>query len=156
MSTVTLSEIGLLCRRLKRQGKKIVLTGGCFDVLHPGHVVFLEKAKKQGDVLLVMLESDARVKCLKGINRPVHNQKQRAQVLGALKSVDYILMLPNMKNETDYDKLTARVKPDVIAATAGDVNNVYRKRAARLSGAVFKVVTKVVGNHSTSALLKRD
>ena len=64
---------------------KIVLVGGCFDILHLGHVVFLEKAKKEGDVLVVLLESDEKVRFLKGKGRPVHTQSERAEILSALK-----------------------------------------------------------------------
>lgn len=154
MNIVAADQAGVLVKKLKKAGKKTVLAGGCFDVLHPGHIVFLEKAKREGDVLLVMLESDARVKSLKGANRPVHNQKERAGMLEALRSVDYIIMLPDMQSNSDYDRLITEIKPDVIAATAKDAGNVHRKRSAGLSGAEFKVVTKMVGNHSTTALLK--
>ena len=80
--------------------KKItVLAGGCFDVLHPGHIVFLEKAKKAGDYLVVLLESDKKIRKLKGKGRPVHSQKERAEILSALKSVDSVVCLPYMEND---------------------------------------------------------
>lgn len=155
MSIILANQVSRLSKVLKKQGKKIVVVGGCFDILHPGHIIFLEQAKRAGDSLLVLLESDARVRRLKGIGRPVHNQKQRALVLSALKTVDHIIMLPDMKRNEDYDQLITLIAPDVIAATAGDENNAYRKRAAKLAGAIFKIVTKIIGNHSTSALLSR-
>lgn len=137
---------------LKKQNKKIVLAGGCFDVLHPGHVVFLEKAKKEGDILVVLLESDEKVRQLKGISRPVHSQKERAKVLSALRSVDCVVMLPFMKKSLDYDELIGKIKPDVIAATFGE-NNADHQRVARKVGAKLKFVTKIIGNHSTSKIL---
>lgn len=131
---------------------KKVLVGGCFDVLHPGHVIFLERAKKQGDFLVVLLEPDEKVKKLKGIKRPVHNQRERAKVLLALKSVEKVIMLPNFQTEKQYDKLVKRVKPDVIAATKGtDVRHL--QRSARFVGAKFKYVTNMVGDYSTSKIL---
>lgn len=133
--------------------KKVVLVGGCFDVLHPGHVIFLEKAKKQGDLLVVLLESDQKAKKLKGIKRPVHNQKERAQVLLALKSVDKVIPLPFMTTEKEYDDLILKIKPDVICATKGHPSSSHYQRSAKLCGAKIKYVTKVVGNHSTSRIL---
>lgn len=150
---ISVGKLSKLTRLLKKQGEKIVLVGGCFDVLHPGHIVFLEKAKKAGDKLIVLLESDERVKELKGVKRPVHSQQERAQVLSALAFVDYVVMLPFMKSEAEYDNLIEKIKPDVIAATFGDVNATYHQRSAKLIGAKFKYVTKTIGNHSTSRIL---
>lgn len=151
---ISLENLNNLIEDLKGKSGK-VLVGGCFDVLHPGHVVFLEKAKKAGEVLIVLLESDRKVKALKGVKRPVHSQKERAKVLSALAFVDYIVMLPFMRSEEEYDKLIETIKPDIIAATFGDVNAIYHQRSAKLSGAKFKYVTKTIGNHSTSRILNR-
>lgn len=145
--TVGLSE------NLKRQGKSIVLVGGCFDILHPGHTTFLERAKKEGDILIVLLESDQKVKELKGINRPVHTQKERAKVLSALRAVDYIVMLPYMKSDTEYDELVSKIRPDVIAITKCYANIYHHERAAKKIGAKLQTVTKIVDNHSTSRIL---
>lgn len=134
--------------------KKIVLVGGCFDVLHPGHIVFLEKAKKAGDRLVVLLESDRKIKELKGVNRPVHNQKQRAQVLKSVRFVDEVVLLPFIETEESYDEIIKKVNPDIIAVTSSDPQN-HHKRSAKLIGAKLKIVTKVVGNHSTSRILNR-
>lgn len=131
--------------------KKVVLVGGCFDVLHLGHIVFLQKAKNEGDVLVVLLESDEKVKQLKGKGRPVHTQKERASVLSALDAVDFVILLPFMEN-SDYDTLISQIKPDVIAVTAG-YESKYHKQAAKLVGAKLKFVTKKVGNYSTSRIL---
>jgi len=102
---ILVRKITEVVQNIKKQHKKIVLVGGCFDILHPGHVIFLEKAKKVGDILFVLLESDEKVKKIKGANRPIHNQKMRAKVLSVLCCVDYIVMLPFLKSDTDYDKL---------------------------------------------------
>ena len=73
---------------LKRKGKKIVFTNGCFDLLHYGHVKYLEDAKRKGDILVVAINSDASVRKLKGKNRPIVNQKDRLGLIAALESVD--------------------------------------------------------------------
>lgn len=140
---------------LKKQGKKLVLVGGCFDILHPGHIAFLEKAKKAGDVLIVILESDAKVRDLKGFKRPILGQKERAKVLSALRAVDYIVLLPYLKKDEEYDRLIGELKPDVIAATAKDTSNIHYQRTAKLVGAKLKFVVKMIGNYSTSRILDR-
>lgn len=135
--------------------KTTVLVGGCFDVLHPGHVIFLEKAKKAGDRLVVLLESDQKIKKIKGTNRPIHNQKERIQILKALKFVDVVVPLPYLETEKEYDALIQKIKPDIIAATKGDPENHHKKRSAQLCGAKLKLITKLIGNHSTSRILNR-
>ena len=135
--------------------KKIVLVGGCFDILHPGHIIFLKKAKQTGDILIVLLESDKKVRALKGRNRPVQTQKDRAKVLSALRYVDQVICLPFMEHEFQYDQLIAKIKPDIIATTRGYPNNCH-KRTADLVGAKLKYVTGVVGHYSTTSLLNRE
>lgn len=142
-------------RKTIHRHKKVVLVGGCFDVLHPGHVIFLEKAKGVGDILVVLLESDEKVKKLKGQRRPIHNQKERAIVLSALSCVDYIVLLPVMAGSNQYDQLIVKIKPDVIAVTQGYHNTNHHQRAADLVNAKLKIVTKMIGNHSTSGILNR-
>lgn len=136
--------------------KKVVLVGGCFDILHPGHVIFLQKAKEVGETLIVLLESDAKIKKLKGVNRPVHTQKERALILKALNFVDQVILLPNMKNDSDYERLIKQIKPDIIAATEGSADNHLKKRVAALVGAKFLYVTKIIGNHSSSGIIFKN
>ncbi len=150
---LTIKSAANLSRKLKKQGKSIVLAGGCFDVIHPGHIIFLQKAKKAGDALILMLESDGKVRSLKGDNRPVHTQKERAQVLSAIIYVDHIVMLPFITTALEYDKVIEKIRPDVIAAANGDINTSQYLRAAKKVEARFKYVTKVVGNYSTSLIL---
>lgn len=153
MGIIPTSKILQLSQQFKKQKKSIVLAGGCFDVLHPGHTIFLEKAKRAGDILVVLLESDQKIKKLKGGNRPVHNQVERAKILSALRSVDYIVMLPDMETEREYDAIVKQMAPDVIAATYGSLDNHHKIRTAKLSGAKLKYVTKIIGSHSTSRIL---
>lgn len=135
--------------------KTTVLVGGCFDVLHPGHIVFLEKAKKTGDYLTVLLESDEKMRRLKGERRPVHTQKERAKILSALESVDSVVCLPYIENDFEYDEIIAKIKPDIIAATHGDEGIEHKKRAAKKAGAKLVYVTKKIGQYSTSNILVR-
>lgn len=138
---------------MNKKGQTTVLVGGCFDVLHPGHVIFLKKAKKVGDRLIILLESDEKIKKLKGVSRPIHNQKERAIILKALKFVDSVKLLPFMKTNKEYDTLIKKIKPDVIATTKGAAGNLHKERVANLVGAKLKYVTNMIGTHSTSSIL---
>ena len=77
---------------LKREKKKVVITNGCFDIIHPGHIEVLRKSKKLGDVLIVLLNSDKSVKKLKGKERPFINESDRSKILLSLKYVDYVII----------------------------------------------------------------
>jgi len=98
---------------------KKVLVGGCFDILHYGHIQFLKKAKALGDYLIVILESDKRVKELKGISRPIHTQDQRREALESLKFVDEVIILGDKMEDTDYEKVIKKINPQIIAITKG-------------------------------------
>ena len=97
-------------RALQKRGKRIVFTNGCFDIIHAGHVRCLSIAKRRGDVLVVGLNSDASVAKLKGKNRPIFNQKDRAQVLAGLDSVNFITIF----NEDNPGRLIKHVRPDIL------------------------------------------
>lgn len=96
--------------RLRRQGKKIAFTNGCFDILHAGHVQYLEEAKSLGEVLIVGLNSDDSVRRLKGETRPVVPEEERAIVLAALACVDYVVIF---EEDTPYE-LIRDIQPDVL------------------------------------------
>lgn len=128
---------------------KVVLVGGCFDILHLGHIIFLEKARKKGDKLVVLLESDKRVRELKGEGRPIHTQKDRARVLSAIKSVDKIISLPSDMKDGDYDKLVKRIRPSFIATTKGDSNLSHKIRQAKLVGARIVEIENIKGLSSS-------
>lgn len=149
---ISISKLAKITQNCRKQGQKIVLAGGCFDILHPGHVVFLEKAKKAGDVLIVLLESDRKVRELKGINRPIYTQTERAKLLSALKAVDYVIKLPLIRFDAEYDQLMEKIRPDVIAVTSKDKNS-HHKRCAKLVRAKLKSVTGVIGDYSSSRIL---
>jgi len=90
--------------------KKVVFTNGCFDIIHRGHVEYLEDAKELGDILIIGLNSDESVRGLKGDDRPINNEEDRRKVLMALKSVDDVIIF----NELDPLRLVKEIKPDVI------------------------------------------
>lgn len=104
---------GLLAN-LKKRGQKIVFTNGCFDLLHAGHVRYLNKAKQYGDVLAVAINTDASVRRLKGENRPLVPQKERAEVLGGLAAVDYVTFF----NEPTPEAIINELKPQVLVKGA--------------------------------------
>ncbi len=110
----TKQEIVPVVKELKSENKKIVFTNGCFDVLHAGHVSYLQKAKALGDVLIVGLNSDASVQQLKGKGRPVNNQDDRSLVLAGLSSIDYIVIF---NEETPYE-LIRTIRPDILVKGA--------------------------------------
>ena len=98
-----------LVEEAKKNGKKVVFTNGCFDILHAGHVTYLTEAKRQGDILIVGVNSDASVKRLKGETRPINSEYDRAFVLDALKSVDYTVVF----EEDTPEELIACLKPSI-------------------------------------------
>ena len=106
----TFDEIKTLSSKLHNQGKKIVFTNGCFDILHVGHVKYLEVAKSYGDVLILGLNADSSVKKLKGESRPINTQDDRAYILASLESVDYVVIF---EEETPYE-LIKLIKPHVL------------------------------------------
>jgi len=106
----TLNEITALSEELKTRGKKIVFTNGCFDLLHAGHVRYLEVSKNFGDVLILGLNSDRSVAALKGEGRPINTQIDRAYILAALEAVDYVVIFDN---DTPYDLINA-IKPHTL------------------------------------------
>jgi len=123
--------------------KKKILVGGCFDILHFGHIHFLKKAKSKGDYLIIALESDENTKKLKGPTRPIHTQKQRREILLSLNFVDKVISLPEMKSDADYKKLVARIKPDIIAITQGDNIKNKKKEYAKTFGAKLVEIKKI-------------
>ena len=94
----------------KKSGKKIVFTNGCFDLLHIGHVRYLEQAKSLGDILIVGINTDASVQVLKGPTRPIQNENDRAEILASLKSVDHTVLF----GEQTPINLIKSVKPDIL------------------------------------------
>jgi D-beta-D-heptose 7-phosphate kinase/D-beta-D-heptose 1-phosphate adenosyltransferase len=107
-------EIEAIAKAAKESGKRVVFTNGCFDILHLGHVKYLQKAKELGDLLIVGVNSDASVRRLKGKSRPINPQFDRAYILASLEAVDYVVIFDE---DTPYE-LIKRVRPDVLVKGA--------------------------------------
>lgn len=107
---VSRESLQSLVRMIKENGKRVVFTNGCFDLLHPGHVRLLARARKLGDILIVALNSDGSVRRLKGERRPIFNLQERLEVLSALASVDVVTVF----NEDTPQQIIEEVVPDVL------------------------------------------
>lgn len=142
-------------KKLKTTDKTIVLVGGCFDILHPGHLKFLEAAKKQGDVLVIALENDENIRRLKGKGRPVNQENFRAEELVKTGFVDLVIILPSLKTETDYQAMVKIVSPRVIAVSQDDPQIKNKQKQAKLiGGKVVRVISRLRA-FSTTRLLDR-
>lgn len=136
---------------LKKRGKKIVFTNGCFDILHFGHIKYLEAAKKKGDILIIGLNSDASVRKIKGETRPLNREKERAYVLSGLSCVDFVVIF---KEKTPYNLINA-LKPDILVK-GGDwqVERIVGAGIVKKSGGkVFSI--PFVKGFSTTKLIKK-
>lgn len=132
---------------------KKVLVGGCFDLIHFGHIEFLTAAKSYGDVLIVALESDESVRKMKGDTRPIHTQRQRKAMLTSLSVVDDVIELPPLKTDAEYEALVKAIHPDVLAITEGDPVETKKRHHAELVHADVVVIPKI-HTPSTSQLAK--
>ena len=138
-------------RRLKRQGKRVVFTNGCFDLLHVGHVTLLERAKRLGDVLIVGVNSDRSVRRLKGPTRPIFPQRDRAALVAALASVDYVTIF---HEETPW-QLIASLQPQVLVKGADwhTTEIIGQDLLTRSGGRVYRL--PLVDGYSTTQLVSR-
>lgn len=144
-------DIADFCRILRAGGKKIVFTNGCFDILHAGHVRYLTKARSFGDCLVLGLNSDASVRRLKGEGRPINNELDRAEVVGALKAVDYVVIF----GEQTAEALIAKVKPDVYVK-GGDytIATLPEAKIVQSYGGRVELVNLVAGRSTTNVIRK--
>jgi len=150
-AVLTLEEIILRFAREKRNGRKIVFTNGCFDLLHPGHIRSLETARALGDALIVGLNSDESVRNLKGPHRPVIPELERAEILASLECVDAVTIF----REPTPQKLIAALLPDILVK-GGDWPGdqiVGREEVEAAGGRVARV--DIVPGYSTTEILKR-
>jgi cytidyltransferase-like protein len=136
------------------KGKKIVLVGGCFDILHPAHQKFLSLSKVEGEVLIVLLESDENITKLKGKGRPLNNQSTRAKNLSNISEVDYIILLKTPTSSQYYYNLVKLIQPAIIAVTKNDpLLNIKKDQASTVGGKVIEVMKRDL-RHSSSLLIK--
>ena len=147
----TLEQAILRFAREKRNGRRIVFTNGCFDLLHPGHLRSLEQARALGDALIVGLNSDSSVRQLKGEGRPVLPERERAEILAALECVDAVVIF----DEPTPRNVIATLLPDVLVKGgdwAGD-QIIGREEVEAAGGQVVSV--PVVPGYSTTAILEK-
>ena len=147
----TLQELCAIVRQRRAMGERAVFTNGCFDLLHRGHTRLLQQARALGDLLIVGLNSDASVRLLKGPSRPVLLQDERAELLSALASVDYVVIF----EEADPGRIIAALEPDVLVKGADWAKEevVGREAVEQCGGRV--VTIPLVEGSSTSSILRR-
>ena len=138
-------------KRLKKAKKKIGFTNGCFDIIHPGHVKYLEDAKNKCDILIVAINTDSSTKKIKGDKRPINNQKARQIVIASLEAVDFVVLF----NELTPLKLICQAKPDVLIKGADwKKEDIVGAKEVSLYGGKVSRITFLKG-YSTSAIIKR-
>lgn len=152
---LNLKDLSSVVEQQKKLNKKIVLAGGCFDILHSGHVAFLEAAKKEGNVLILLLESDENIKKRKGEGRPLNSMRKRLAMLSSLQTVDFIIPLTGVTKSEEYDRIMIQIKPDIVAMTNGDPSVAQRTRQCEKIGAKLKLVIEKIDGISTTALVSK-
>ncbi|MFA6080987.1 MAG: adenylyltransferase/cytidyltransferase family protein [Patescibacteria group bacterium] len=135
------------------RNRKTVLVGGCFDLIHYGHLKFLEAAKKKGDFLIIALESDEFIKNYKR-KLQVHHQYERAEILANMNMVDVIILLPYFHTNEEYFELVKKISPSIIAVTEGDKQLANKRKQAKLVRAEVKVVVANLSNFATRNIAK--
>ena len=134
---------------------KTVLVTGVFDVIHPEHINFLKKAKQEGDFLIVAIESDARVKQIKGKDRPINHQRQRLNNLKKLKLADQIIILPEQfSSPKDHQKFINQLKPDIYAISSHTLHQQQKKQIIESVGGTLKVVHQHNPHISSSKIIQ--
>ena len=148
---VSQAELILHVAEHKRNGKRVVFTNGCFDLLHPGHIRGFEQARALGDLLIVAINSDSSVAILKGEDRPMIPQNERAELLAALAAVDYVAVF----DELTPREIIARVLPDVLVKGGdwGENEIVGREEVEAAGGHVFSIPLEP--GFSTSAIIEK-
>ena len=144
-------DLAAVVKTAKREGSRIVLANGCFDVLHVGHIRYLEAAKTLGDLLIVGVNSDEQTRRLKGDGRPLVSQDQRAQIISALEAVDFVTIF----DEPTVEQLLLALKPDVHAkGTDYTEDTVPERNVVRSFGGRVAIVGDPK-NHSSSEIIDK-
>lgn len=148
---LTQQEIINLVRKGQQEGKTFVATNGCFDILHVGHVRYLQKTKEFADYLIVMLNSDSSVKALKGEGRPINYQDDRAEILNALSFVDYVVLF----DEKSPAKLLEDIKPDVYTKGADySLETLPEREVVERNNIKVEFIEFVQGKSTTNVIKK--
>jgi D-beta-D-heptose 7-phosphate kinase/D-beta-D-heptose 1-phosphate adenosyltransferase len=136
--------------RLATQGRKLVFTNGCFDILHAGHVTYLEFARSQGDCLLLGLNTDASVRRNKGPDRPIHCEADRARVIAALECIDYVVLF----DDDEPKALIEQIVPDVLVKGADWAHYVSGRETVEAAGGKVVLAQMVEGRSTTGTIGK--
>lgn len=142
-------------KQAKDSGKKIVIASGVFDLLHSAHKLYLQKAKEQGDFLVVLVESDQRTKELKGENRPIWNQEKRRDEIQKLGIANEVLILPpEFKNPLRFEEITLLLAPDIYAVSSNSVALDHKKKMMEKYQGEMKIVLDEIPGISTTQILQ--
>lgn len=148
---VSLKELAHIRMDLKSSGKRVVFTNGCFDLLHRGHVDYLSNAKALGDVLIVGINSDESVKRIKGEGRPIVEEDDRAHIVAALASVDYVCLF----GEDTPQEIIAQLVPDILVKGADwPLEKVVGREVVEAAGGSVKTI-EFLPNRSTSRIIQK-
>jgi len=151
MTVVNRCDIGKIVKILEDEGKIVVFTNGCFDILHAGHVRYLNEAKKLGDCLIVGLNSDESVRALKGPSRPINIEEDRAEVLSALSAVDYVVVF----SDSTAEGLVAEVKPNLYVKGGDyDLKDLPEATIVARYGGKTVLIPEVIGKSSSNIIKK--
>ncbi|MDI6839271.1 MAG: D-glycero-beta-D-manno-heptose 1-phosphate adenylyltransferase [bacterium] len=150
-AVVKIKEIVKIRKKAKVEGKVVVFTNGCFDIIHRGHIECLHRAKELGDILIVGLNTDNSIKKFKSKGRPIFNEKDRAAVLCAISFVDYIVLF----DESTPQKLIETIKPDILVK-GGDykINEIVGREIVQKEGGKVVIIPKVPGYSTTKIINK--
>jgi rfaE bifunctional protein nucleotidyltransferase chain/domain len=152
-NVLTIDQLAEVSQQLARDGKRLVVTNGCFDILHLGHVRYLETARRLGDALAVGVNGDESVRSLKGEGRPLNNERDRAEVLAALRAVDYVAVF----SEVRATQFLERVRP-AIYVKGGDYKpetlNAEERTVLEKIGAQISIIPFETG-YSTTGIIER-
>jgi D-beta-D-heptose 7-phosphate kinase/D-beta-D-heptose 1-phosphate adenosyltransferase len=144
-------ELRRIRRRLQRQGKRVVFTNGTFDILHRGHVEYLQAARRMGDVLMVGLNTDASIRRIKGEKRPINKNRDRAAVLSALGCVDYVCLF----GDDTPQRLIAAIIPDVLVKGADwSADAIVGKDIVEAHGGRVRRIRLTPGRSTTNVIRK--
>ena len=141
----TRDELAQARKEWRNQGKRLVLTNGCFDILHPGHIRLLEQAKDLGDILIVAVNTDASTQRLKGPRRPLNNEMDRARLLQSLACVDGVILFP----EDTPRELVSAVMPDVLVKGADWSGFVAGREEVEAAGGEVRLIALEPGQSTT-------
>ena len=146
-----LREIEIIANDLKNHGNIIVTTNGIFDILHVGHIRYLQEARKLGNILIVAVNADASTKRLKGNSRPINNENDRAEVLAALECVDFVTIF----SEDNPIKILSVLKPNIhVKGGDYDISRIVEKEAVEKNGGKVVLIPMVKG-YSTTGIIEK-